>query len=115
MTARRPRARERELNTYTGVQGYDFGPGREYWRKIRAHWSAVRAVWAELLLQHPRVVLREEVDGMPHYMAVMAQANDLVNKPLSDEQWRAAVSEVLQHLPVGGRALANLRLSCRSP
>jgi hypothetical protein len=96
--------RERGLNTYTRAQGYDFGPGREYWRKTRAHWSAVRAVWAGLLAQHPRVALREEVDETPHYMAVMAQANDLANKPLSEDQRRAAVRETLQpYLILDGR------------
>lgn len=100
-----PRAlvRERGLNTYTRVQGYDFGPGREYWRKTRAYWAAVRSVWAELLARYPRVALREEVDGTPHYMAVMAQANDLANRPLSDEQRRAAVREALEPYLVLGK------------
>ncbi|AXQ29340.1 hypothetical protein D0B54_11840 [Solimonas sp. K1W22B-7] len=92
-----PRAlvRERGLNIYTRLQGHDFGPGREYQRKTRAYWAAMRGVWAELLSRNPRVALREEVDETPHYMAVLAQANDLANKPLGDAELRGKVREVL--------------------
>ncbi len=100
-----PRAlvRERGLNTYTRLQGHDFGPGREYQRKTRAYWAAVRGVWADLLAGNPRVALREEIDETPHYMAVMAQANDLANKPLGDAELRGKVREVLgPYLVLGG-------------
>lgn len=83
--------RERGLNRYTKLTGYDFGPGREYWSKTRAYWAEVRVVWAELLAFHPRVGLREEVDGTPHYMALMAQANDLAGKPLDGAELRSLI------------------------
>lgn len=58
-------ARERGINHYTRIADYDFGAGREYWRKTSAFWSGVREEWARYERAHPVFTTSPEPNGEP--------------------------------------------------
>lgn len=58
-------ARERGINSYTRIGDYDFGAGREYWKKTSAFWSAVREEWQRYEAAHPNFTTSPEPNGEP--------------------------------------------------
>lgn len=58
-------AREVGVNSYTRINNYDFGAGRDYWKKTSAFWTAVRADWAAFEAEHPRFTTSPEPNGEP--------------------------------------------------
>jgi len=58
-------AREVGVNSYTRIADYDFGAGRDYWKKTSAFWANVRADWAAFESAHPRFTTSPEPNGEP--------------------------------------------------
>jgi len=58
-------AREVGVNRYTRITDYDFGAGRDYWKKTSAFWADVRADWTAFEAAHPRFTTSPEPNGEP--------------------------------------------------
>jgi hypothetical protein len=58
-------AREQGLNSYTRIADYDFGAGREYWKKTSAYWSSVRDTWLRFESTHASFTTSPEPNGEP--------------------------------------------------
>jgi len=58
-------AREQGLNSYTRIADYDFGAGRDYWKKTSAYWSAVRSAWLRFENTHTSFTTSPEPNGEP--------------------------------------------------
>ena len=58
-------AREQGINSYTRISDYDFGAGREYWKKTSAYWSTVRSTWQRFESAHPSFTTSPEPNGEP--------------------------------------------------
>lgn len=67
-------ARERGVNSYTRIADYDFGAGREYWKKTTAFWSGLRAEWARYEAAHPSFTTSPEPNGEPRIEKFFALA-----------------------------------------
>jgi hypothetical protein len=58
-------AREQGLNSYTRIADYDFGAGRDYWKKTSTYWSAVRGAWLRFESAHESFTTSPEPNGEP--------------------------------------------------
>jgi hypothetical protein len=61
--------RERGTNYYSRATGYNFAPGRDYWRNTAAYWAEIRNKWAEYWRTHDQLKLRDKVDGQAPWEA----------------------------------------------
>jgi hypothetical protein len=82
-------AREQGLNSYTRIADYDFGAGREYWKKTSAYWSAVRGAWLRFEGAHASFTTRPEPNGEPRIdeffkLAERAEKGDTVDPSAID-------------------------------
>lgn len=67
-------ARERGINSYTRITVYDFGAGRDYWKKTSAFWSSVRDEWQRYEAAHPSFTTSPEPNGEPRIERFFALA-----------------------------------------
>ena len=56
-------ARETGINSYMRIADYDFGAGREYWKRTQGYWSEVRAAWQRVQDASPDFVTSPEPNG----------------------------------------------------
>jgi hypothetical protein len=61
--------REHGINSYTRIADYDFGAGRDYWKKTAAFWSSARTQWSSYANAHPDFTTRPEPNGEPRIEA----------------------------------------------
>lgn len=66
--------REFGFNDYRYIEGYDFGPAREYWERTGGYWARVRAAWDRRLASGTTLRLTTEIDGMPLIRGTFEQA-----------------------------------------
>lgn len=98
-------ARERGINSYTRISDFDFGPGREYWRKTQDYWAEVRSEWARGFVRQPSFVLTPEPDGEVRVKELFAQAERVGN---GEKVPREEIVEVLARygLPMAAKNIA---------
>lgn len=92
-------AREQGINSYTRIADYDFGAGRDYWKKTSAFWADVRTEWDRYESAHPRFTTSPEPNGEPRIdeffkLAERAQSGETIGaaeiRPLFDRYLRSA-------------------------
>ncbi len=98
--------REFGFNDYRSIDGYDFGPARDYWDRTADYWARVRAAWQNRLESGGALKLTTAVDGMPIIEGTFAQADDLDN--LSPEEQVAAIEALLSEWTETGPVPATL-------
>lgn len=80
-------ARERGLNTYRRITGYNFQPGYEYWKNTSEYWQRIRAEWNERIAANQGVHLAYPVDGMKMIKDMYWQSERARRgKPVSDQE-----------------------------
>ncbi|MEO0345000.1 MAG: DUF6607 family protein [Pseudomonadota bacterium] len=86
--------REFGFNDYRAIEGYNFGPGVDYWDKTAAYWADVRAAWTRRLAPGNTVVIDTAVDGMQIITATFKHAESADS--MSAEERRAAIETLLE-------------------
>lgn len=76
-------AREQGINSYTRIDGYDFGAGRAYWNATAAYWQDVRDEWQRVAAIDKAFVISPEPNGEPRIgeffeLAEKSQAGEAV-------------------------------------
>jgi D-alanyl-D-alanine carboxypeptidase len=85
--------REFGFNDYRSIEGFDFGPARDYWSRTGDYWEIVREAWEHRLSAGATLVLTMEVDGMPLIAGTFEQAAN-ADATSTDEE-RAAIEALL--------------------
>lgn len=67
-------ARETGNNRYEKISGFDFQPARDYWEKTSSFWALVRAGWTERFARADSIKVKESVDGIAIWMAMLEAA-----------------------------------------
>jgi len=66
--------KERGVNTYQRITGYDFSSGYDYWNDAKDYWQRVRTAWHSYIDAHGGVKLKYPVDGMRMIVSMYWQA-----------------------------------------
>lgn len=66
--------RERGVNTYKRITGYDFDPGYRYWKNAGDYWQRIRAEWRRNIDRNHGVYLKYPVDGTKMHFAMFLQS-----------------------------------------
>ncbi len=99
--------REFGFNDYRTIQGYDFSPATDYWKKTSDYWSRVRSEWETRMADSQSLSLKTEVDGMPIIVATFGQAQSLIDASedeVNEDQQRADIESVLNEWTESSRA-----------
>ncbi|TDR84521.1 DUF6607 family protein [Enterovirga rhinocerotis] len=81
--------REKGMNTYQRIKGYDFGGGYHYWKATESYWRRIRAEWARNIEQNQGIHLRYPVEGMTMIWAMYWQSEAArFGLPVSDASIR---------------------------
>lgn len=90
-------AREVGVNSYTRIRDYDFGAGRDYWRKTSAFWANVRADWNAFAAAHPRFTTSPEPNGEPRIDELFKLAERAENgETVADADIRAVLDRYVR-------------------
>ncbi|KAF0807142.1 hypothetical protein A6D6_01141 [Alcanivorax xiamenensis] len=80
-------AREKGLNTYQRISGYNFRPGYQYWDDTQDYWRRIRAEWDRRIAAGDGVRLDYPVDGMKMIMKMYWQSEKArKGKPVTDQE-----------------------------
>lgn len=66
--------REFGYNDYQRIDGFDFGPGYDYWANTASYWSRVRDAWLHRFADAQTLTLNTTVDGMVIIAGTFEQA-----------------------------------------
>lgn len=79
--------REKGLNTYRRITGYNFKPGYDYWENTSDYWQRIRAEWDRRISENQGVLLAYPVDGMKMIKDMYWQSERArKGKPVTDQE-----------------------------
>lgn len=88
--------RETGLNRYKRIQGYDFGPGTEYWERTQLFWADVRAWWAERMDGEQLVQVQVQIGETTLWGRLFALAAEVGTEAAPDAAaWRPKMEAIL--------------------
>ena len=90
--------REFGFNDYRSIEGFDFEPAYDYWRKTEDYWARVRSAWDRRIDSGQRLKLKTTVDGMPIIVATFEHAENV--ESMSEVEQLDAIETVLDEWTV---------------
>jgi hypothetical protein len=93
--SRRYLAKEQGLNRYERIKHFDFSAGDNYWSRTGTYWKMVRQEWSKLITGSQPLVLVQEVDSTPLFMALFDGADTYMAGNGNADETRAEIARTI--------------------
>ena len=96
-SSQKVRSREKGVNRYELIEGFDFSGSDAYWEETGPLWKEVRRAWAQKFASTPEVQVATKCGDQPVFVALFGYAEKLRSKnPPEEEEIQAYVAELIE-------------------